>query len=462
MDHLLVELTKIVGAQHVLTDPELMVPYVTDWTRRWRGDAQAVIRPGNTAEVSAVVRTCRDAGVSITVQGGNTGLVGGSVPARHSDDVAGVPLPVLVSTRRLTRLDEVDQLAGQVTVGAGVTLGDLHKHAGAAGWEYGVDLAARDSATVGGTVSTNAGGIRVIAYGMTRAQVRGIEAVLPDGEVIEHLGGLVKDNTGYDLAGLFTGSEGTLGIITAVRLSLVRPTAATSVALIGVSSFGQALHLLHTAIESEVSVLAAEITDRTGMRLAMEVATLAWPLTGDHQFVLLLEVADGGTGGGFIADALADCDVVIGIDASTKKRLWEYRERQSEAFSVHAAKTAGGIAHKLDISIPLQHLGECADELRDRMSRYPQVDTFGVFGHLGDGNLHVEITGPDADDESVDFEVLSVVAKYQGSVSAEHGIGRAKTKWLDTSRSTSEILAMRAIKQAWDQNNLMNPGVIFT
>ena len=140
MNHLLVELTKIVGAQHVLTDPELMAPYVTDWTRRWRGDAQAVIRPGNTAEVSAVVRTCRDAGVSITVQGGNTGLVGGSVPATHSDDVAGVPLPVLVSTRRLTRLDEVDQLAGQVTVGAGVTLGDLHKHAGAAGWNTGLTL----------------------------------------------------------------------------------------------------------------------------------------------------------------------------------------------------------------------------------------------------------------------------------------------------------------------------------
>ena len=427
---LLSALARIVGPEHVVVDPQLIEPYVIDWTRRWRGSAIAVVRPGTTDEVAAVVRACVDAGISIQVQGGNTGLVGGSIPAIEGSTV-------VVSTRRLQRLDPVDDVSGQVTVGSGVTLGEVQRHARSAGWDYGVDLAARDSATIGGTVATNAGGIRVIAHGMTRAQVAGIEAVLPNGEVVEHLAGLAKDNTGYDLAGLLTGSEGTLGIITAVRLRLHRPTPATSIAFIGVDDYAEALRLLRAAVAPDVRLLAAEVVDDTGLDLAIAISELPWPWPNRHRLGLLLEVADGGTGDGFDADALAERDVVIGIDRAQQERLWAYRELQSEAFTTHAANTPGGVAHKMDISVPLTHLADCAEELRTRMLDYPAVAAFGVFGHLGDGNIHVEISGPAPDDDEVDRRVLSVVSAYGGAVSAEHGIGRAKTAWLSASRSES-------------------------
>ena len=455
---LMSELRAVVGADHVLVDPAVVEGYTVDWTRRWTGPAYAVVRPSSTEEVSAVVAACAAAGVSVLPQGGNTGLVGASVPAAEPGSLGP---PVILSTRRLTRIDPVDSVSGQVTVGAGVTLGDVHRHARAAGWEYGVDLAARDSATIGGTIATNAGGIHVIAHGMTRAQVMGIEAVLPDGSIVSHLAGLPKDNTGYDLAGLFTGSEGTLGVITAARLRLHRPYPATSVALIGVPTYDEGLRLLHDAPQPGTPVIAAEITDQTGMELAMRVSGLPWPLQERHALVLLLEVADGGTGQGFEEEALEGRDVVVGLDAVERARLWAYRELQSEAFSSYATEMTGGAAHKLDVSVPLVHLAACSDEIRRRMESYPGIVAFGVFGHLGDGNIHVEIVGPPADDENVDRLVLEAIGAYGGSVSAEHGIGRAKASYLSVSRSPREIAAMRAIKGALDPQGIMNPGVLF-
>lgn len=451
---LLAMLARIVGDDHVIVEPDLMEPYVVDWTRRWRGSALAVVRPGSTQEVADVVRACVQAGIPMQVQGGNTGLVGGSIPAAD-------PPAVVISTRRLRRLDPVDDIAAQVTVGAGVTLGEVQRHVQGAGWDYGVDLAARDSATIGGTIATNAGGIRVIAHGMTRAQVAGIEAVLPTGEIVEHLGGLAKDNTGYDLAGLLTGSEGTLGVITAVRLRLHRPHRAASVALIGVADYTEAMRLLTDAVVPGHPLLAAEVVDDTGIDLAIAISDLPWPWPSRHRLGLLLEVADGGTGEGFDAAVLDDHDVVVGIERGAAERLWAYRELQSEAFTTHAASTPGGVAHKLDISVPLAYLPACAEQLREAMLDYSAVEAFGVFGHLGDGNIHVEISGPAADDEEVDRRVLSVVETYGGAVSAEHGIGRAKTAWLAASRSNSEIAAMRGIKAALDPVGLMNPGVLF-
>lgn len=455
---LLDRLRTVVGPEHVLTDPALAAGYLTDWARRWSGPAVAVVRPGSTAEVAAVVAACAAAGVPVLPQGGNTGLVGSSVPA--ADPGAGGP-PVVASTRRLTRMDPVDTVAGQMTVGAGVTLAEAQRHASEAGWEYGVDLAARDSATIGGTIATNAGGIRVIAHGMTRAQVAGIEVVLPDGTVASHLAGLAKDNTGFDLAGLFTGSEGTLGVITAARLRLHRPHAPSSVALIGVQTYDEGLELLHTATVRGMPLLAAEIVDETGMDLAMRVSGQPWPLAGRHPLVLLLEVPDGGTGEGFDAEVLGDRDVVLGVDAADQARLWSYRELQSEAFSSYAAEQAGGAAHKLDVSVPLVHLAECSDVIRRRLDGYPGIVAFGVFGHLGDGNIHVEIVGPSPDDEDVDLLVLTAIGAYGGSVSAEHGIGRAKAPYLSISRGPAEIAAMRAIKDALDPQGIMSPGVLF-
>lgn len=444
------ELTSIVGADHVLTDPALMEQYVVDWSLRWRGEACLVVRPGTTDEVSAILRVCSGAGVPVVPQGGNTGLVGGSVPAAGG---AG-PKPIVLSTRRLDAIGDVDHLSGQLTAGAGATLGDVRRHAAAAGWYYGVDLAARDSATIGGTVATNAGGIHVVAFGMTRLQVVGIEAVLADGTVLSHLSGMLKDNTGYDLGALFCGSEGTLGVITAVRLRLHRPAGRTTVALIGCETYAESIALMGSAVAPGVRLIAAEVIDEQGMELAASLAGTSWPLERRHPLVALLEVADGGDASGFVG--VDDLDVVVGLDAAEQARLWAFREAQGEAFS------SLGVTHKLDVSVPLPRLAACCDELRGIVAANPTVTAFGVFGHLADGNIHVEMHGPDADDLAADLAVLECVARYGGSISAEHGVGRAKAAELHLCRSDAEIAAMRALKSAWDPQGLMNPGVIFS
>ena len=221
----------VVGEQ-VVTDPDVVASYTTDWTGRFRGSTVAVVRPGTTEEVAGVVLACRELGVALVPQGGNTGLVGGGVPLHEE---------VVLSLRRMQALEPVDTLSGQITAGAGVVLSELHEAAEAAGWAYGVDLASRGTATVGGTVATNAGGIHVLRYGDTRAQVLGVEAVLGTGSVVSHLGGLVKDNTGYDLPGLVCGSEGTLAVVTAARLRLVPSLPCRTVAVLAFASVSDAL-----------------------------------------------------------------------------------------------------------------------------------------------------------------------------------------------------------------------------
>ena len=447
-------LTAIVGDAHVYIGDDRVAPFVSDWTRRFGGPCLAVVRPASAAEVAEIMRACAAAGVPVLPQGGNTGLVGGSVPA-----ASGQQPPVIISLLRLTELGAVDGLAGQVTVGAGATVGDVQRHAVAAGWNYGVDLAARDSATIGGTVATNAGGIHVIAHGMTRAQVVGIEAVLPDGSVISHLSGMLKDNTGYDLAGLLCGSEGTLGIITSVRLKLHRPLGRTTLSLVGAASYADALALMSRAgVASESNapgsrLLAAEVIDAPSMDLVCALADLPWPLEQRWPVVVLLEVVDGGDGSGLPLDESADA--VVAFDAADQARLWAYRERQADAYG------AVGIVHKLDVSVPLPKLADCADELVALIGTLPDVTTFGIFGHLADGNMHVEIVGPLADDLRADLAVLECVAGYGGSISAEHGVGRATAAALHLCRSAGEIAAMRAIKGALDPQGLMNPGVLF-
>jgi FAD/FMN-containing dehydrogenase len=371
---------------------------------------------------------------------------------------------IIISTVRLNAIEPVDELSGQVTVGAGATLADVQRAARAVGWEYAIDLAARDSATIGGTVATNAGGIHVIAYGMTRAQVTGIQAALPltSLTLIDHLGGLTKDNTGYDLAGALTGSEGTLAIITAVRVKLHRPMGRTSLALIGTDSYDTALRLISSAVRPGIRVRAAELMDRFGLEITLGLIGQSSPLAREHEVVLLLEIADGGDASGFVADELSERDVVIAIEAANQEQLWGLRERHTEAYSAFCTQQGLPAPHKLDVSIPLERLADCARSLNDRVHVHPGVVAFGMFGHAGDGNLHVQACGPAADDESVTELILHIVAECGGSVSAEHGIGRMKAKWLPLSRSPHEIAVMRAIKGAWDPTGVMNPGVLFS
>ena len=236
------QLAEIAGSAHVLTDPGQLAGYVTDWTGRYQGQAACVVRPGSAAEAAAVLRCCAALGVPLIPQGGNTGLVGGSVPAPAGLGSPG-PAPVVLSTRRLTALGPVDAVAGQVTAAAGVTIAALRSQAGQAGFEYGVDLAARDSATVGGTIATNAGGIRAIRYGRTRSQLLGLTAVLADGSVLDDLAGLPAGTAGYDLSQLLAGSEGTLAVIMAARLRLWPAEPAAAVLLAGVRGAAEAAEL---------------------------------------------------------------------------------------------------------------------------------------------------------------------------------------------------------------------------
>ena len=453
---LLDRLRALLGEPDVLTG-ELTAGFTVDYTGRFGGPALAVVRPRSTQAVADVVRACAEAGVPVLPQGGNTGLVGGGVPAAGGagGGAVGIGAPVIVSTRGLDALAPVDALAGQVTVGAGTTLGDVQRHVRASGWEYGVDLGARDSATIGGTIATNAGGVHVIAHGMTRAQVVGIEAVLPDGSVVSHLSGLVKDNTGYDLAGLLVGSEGTLGVITAARLRLVRPSAPTTLVLVGADGWEDALALMATARGGQAPLLAAEVVDAAGVDLVCELTGMPWPLAERHPLVCLFDIADGADGSGVVLPD--DADAVVATDGPGRARLWTYRERLTEGYAALAGQR-GRPVHKLDVAVPLAQLSACATAIAAAVTA--RGDTVGLFGHLGDGNLHVQVIGLAADDPAVDDLVLGIVAAHDGSVSAEHGIGRAKVHALGRSRSPAEIAAMRAIKSALDPAGLLNPGVL--
>jgi FAD/FMN-containing dehydrogenase len=441
---LLSDLRAIVGEAHVLTDADLKASYETDWTRRFSGSAVAVVRPGSTDEVAAVVRACSGAGVAIVPQGGNTGLVGGSVPRGGE---------VVVSLGRLRSLGPVE--LGAVTVGAGVTLVALRAHAAAAGWAFGVDLGARDSATIGGMIATNAGGVNVLRHGPMRQQLLGIEAVLADGSVIQRLSGLRKDNTGYDLAGLLCGSEGTLGIITRARLRLVPPLPARAVALIGLASVEAAIALVDAARHDLPSLLAAELFFEEGLALVVAHGGLARPFTGRHGAYLLLEVADRDDPTDELLAFLGDRDdVVVASDAPGRRRLWELRERHTEAIA------SAGIVHKLDVSLPATRLAEFIGRIGPALQAGAPGARVILYGHVAEANLHVNILCPAADDETADDIVLDVVVEMGGSVSAEHGIGVAKAGWLERDRGAADVAAMRVIKRALDPLNLLNPGVL--
>jgi FAD/FMN-containing dehydrogenase len=444
-------LREVVGTQHVLVDADLRSQYETDWTRRFTGEARCVVRPASTDEVAAVVRACADAGVAITVQGGNTGLVGGGVPAGGE---------VLLSLSRLTELEPVDPLEAQVTVGAGVTLEKLQQHARPHGLDVGVDLAARSAATVGGLVATNAGGIRVVRYGSMREQLTGIEAVLADGTVVSRLVGLAKDNTGYDLTQLLAGSEGTLAVITKVRLRLVPLLAARAVALVAVDGAESALALLAAARAGLPSLSAAELFLADGLELVRAYGRLPAPFGEPYPAYVVLECAARTDPTDELLEVLGECEAVldatVASDANGVAKLWAYRETHTEAIS------AAGVPVKLDVSVPLRELPGLVGDLPATVSTVAPTARPIIFGHLGEGNLHVNVLDAGDHAEEVTDAVLRLVASRRGSISSEHGVGRAKARWLSLSRSSEEIAAMRRIRAALDPAGTLNPGVLLT
>ncbi len=411
------ELADVVGADHVLTDAGVRQGYETDWTGRFNGACEAVVRPANADEVAGVLAWAGANGRAIHVQGGNTGLVGGSVPAP-----TGKPL-IIMSTLRLTQ--PLDVAGRSLVAGAGVTLGEVQRLAHKHGLVYGVDLAARDSATIGGTVATNAGGIRVCKYGMTRRQVEGIEAVLADGTIVRRMSGLAKDNTGYDLAQLLTGSEGTLAVITQVRLRLHDPAAESVVAVFGVPSLAAALE--HAEAQGD-GLQAAEVVDAHGWREAHG------PDLGDSPWILVLE-SD-------VETAEIPDEALVALEKPDKERLWHFRESQAEVAQQL------GVKQKIDVAVPFDRLDEFTDGV------YAAHPAF-IFGHVADGSLHVELFDEGEDD------VLDRVVALGGAVSAEHGVGRVKTRAVVNDRGEATMAAMRALKDAWDPQGVLNPGVVF-
>ena len=457
---LVAALHAVVGPSNVLTDADLRATYETDWTRRFHGIAAAVVRPRTVEEAAAVLRTCGAVGAAVVPQGGNTGLVGASVPrAAAPRDERGSPRPqVVVSTLRLRDLEAVDEVAGEVTVGAGVTLGALQEHVRRSGWDFGVDMGSRDSATVGGMVATNAGGVNVLRYGAMRQQLVGFEAVLADGTIARRLPGLVKDNTGYALGSLLAGSEGTLALITRVRLRLVAALPRRAVALLAVGDAGQAAAFAANLRRRLATITAAELFDHDGMQLVLEHAGGEGPFREDHPRYLLVEVAARSDPTDELIEAVAALpsrDAVVASDEGGRRRLWLLRERHTEAVN------AAGVPHKLDVAVPIGRIGEFDVAVREAIRRVDASARTFVYGHVGDGNLHVNVLGPDPEDEAVDDAILELAIQMGGAVSAEHGIGVAKSRWLVVDRGEPDVSVMRAIKRALDPRDALNPGVLF-
>jgi FAD/FMN-containing dehydrogenase len=441
-------LAAIVGAAHISTDADVLASRCVDWTGRYRGTASVLVRPGDAGELASVLTACRDAGVCVTVQGGRTSLVAGTVP-EHDD--------VLLSTERLTDIGPVDRRERQVRVGAGVTLAQLQRIAASAELLFGVDLAARESATIGGMAATNAGGLRTVRYGAMREQVLGLDVALPDGSVVHRHSRVRLDNTGYDLASLFVGAEGTLGVITAVDLAL-QPIPAHRVT--AVCGFDELADLVATgrALRDIDTVSACELIDGRGARLATEHLAQPAPVPGD--WLLLVELAGDDDPTERLATALSTAPMcgppAVGVDGATQQRLWQLRESMAEVMGLF------GPPLKFDVSLPLSSIAPFTAEACTLVGQNAPNATPVLFGHVGEGNLHLNVLGCAADDEARIYgPMMNLIAAHGGNVSSEHGVGSRKRAYLGMSREAPDIAVMRSIKAALDPTGYLNPAVLF-
>lgn len=455
-DQFIAALTAIVGREHVLTDPDVRASYETDWTGRWHGTARAVVRPEHMGQVAQIIRLCGGEGVPIVPQGGNTGLVGGSIP--HNGEVV----------MNLRRLDEVrvDVRNNWIYAGAGATLASVQRAVAEAGFSFGVDLPSRDSATIGGMIATNAGGIHVLRYGSMRRQVSGLSAIMADGtQVHPRMNGLPKDNSGYDMAELLIGSEGTLGVIVRAHLRMVPLAKHRVTALVGLESVQEAVDLL-PRLRALPSLEAAEVMFDRGIHLVCMHTGMPLPFDPLPPVLLLVECADQRDPFDDLAAVLRDhLQVAVGVEREDRWRLWAYRERHTEAIN------AFGVPLKFDVGVHVWQLPEFVAELDDEIiGAWPDAIVI-IFGHLADGNVHLNVLPPESNEgilpelraptvAEVQSRVMRQVIGYQGAISAEHGIGAAKRKWLVEARHPSELKPLHAIKKALDPQGILNPNVL--
>ncbi len=457
---------QVVGDANVLAGDD-MAGYLTDWRRRFTGRARAVLRPGSTDEVAALVRLCVQHHVPIVPQGGNTGLVLGSVPDASGD-------AVVLSLARMKRIREVDAINDTLTAEAGCALQQVQEAAAAAGRLFPLSLASEGSCTLGGNLSTNAGGTAVLRYGNTRELTLGLEVVTAGGEIWNGLRGLRKDNTGYDLRDLFIGAEGTLGIITAAVVKLFAQPAARVTALFALDSSQAALELLALARKRcDASLTAFELVSEVCLQLVEKhFPALHSPFAARHPQYVLLEISDAESEAHATAllESLATAafertlvrDAAVASSLSQSSALWALRERISEA------QAAEGKNIKHDISLPISRIADFIASTDDELQRHFPGCRLVTFGHLGDGNLHYNVSAPagQPDEEflqqqpAVNRLVHDSVHRHGGSISAEHGLGALKRDEIRRYKSGTEMDMMMAIKRALDPLNLMNPGKV--
>ncbi|WP_417672088.1 FAD-binding oxidoreductase [Roseibium sp.] len=460
----------IVGPANTLTEPGDVLPYTEDWTGNFRGDALAVVRPANAAEVAEIVAACAKSDVAIVPQGGRTGLCGGGVP------IAGKP-SVILSLTRMNKVRSLDIAGRTVVAEAGIVLEVLQAEAEKHGFVFPLTFGAKGSCTIGGNLATNAGGSNVVRYGNTRELCIGIEAVLPDGSVINALAGLRKDNTGYDFKDLLIGAEGTLGIITAAVFKLFPKPAARATAFLSVASLEGAIEVLN-AIQDRTggAVEAFEYMPQPAIDVICRVfPDIRPPLEGTVETGILLEVAssrqsdareleDGSISLqndlmeilGELMEAGVIVDAMLAQSEQQRGDLWRMRE------SILEAITKAGPAYHLDISLPLANIEAFVREMDSEMQSLGFQPL--TVAHLGDGNLHYALAAAEGREwtslplDSAKEIAFGLLVRLNGSFSAEHGIGQSKLPVMSKLKEPAQIVLMRAIKTALDPNNIMNPG----
>jgi D-lactate dehydrogenase (cytochrome) len=461
---LLARFAAIVGERYAITDPADMAPYLSEERQLYRGRSPLVLRPGSTAEVSAILKLASETGTPIVPQGGNTGLVGGQTP--HNGEV-------LLSLKRLDRIREVDPTSNTMTCEAGVVLVKAQEAAAEAGRLFPLSLGAEGSCTIGGNLSTNAGGTGALAYGVARELVLGLEVVLADGRVLNNLRKLKKDNTGYDLRHIFIGAEGTLGIITAAVLRLFPRPRAVETAFIGVPSPHAALALLNLAEERAGGMVTSfELIPRIALEFAVRHAPPCRdPLDTEYPWYVLMELSSQARGGlrATMEDILMTAaerrllnDATIAESIDQTKALWLLRHHIADT-----QKYEGG-SIKQDVSVPVNTVPDFIAEASAAVEAIVADCRPVPFGHLGDGNIHFNVSQPVGADraeflkrwDDVNTAVFAVVAKYAGSISAEHGIGVMKRDLLPRVKDPVAFDLMRTLKRTLDPNGILNPGKV--
>ena len=467
MQEFLDKLLAVLGPDVVHTDAAIIEPWLTDWRGVYKGSAQAVVRPVSTEQVSQCMRLCSQYKVPVVTRGGNTGLCGAATPDARPDNV-------ILSLDRMNNIRVIDTIANTLVADAGCILGNLRRAAHEQDRLLPLSLAAEDSSQIGGNVATNAGGVNVVRYGMARELVLGIEAVMPDGEIFNGLQTLRKDNTGYDLKQLLIGSEGTLGVITAVALRLHAPTHVRSVVLAAVESEQQALELFRLVFGACGPRLQAFefFTDACLDLVLTHVEGVQLPFGDRHPAYVLIELADTANEqalGQLLEEVIGQAleqelcvDAAVSASLAQLQALWRLREEISEA------QRADGPHLKHDISLPIERIPEFVETAQVQLRKVSPDCRLFIFGHFGDGNLHYNVSRPEGAEKTwaADWEtriadvIFDEVMAYGGSISAEHGIGQLKRHAFLHHKDPLQLKLMRQIKQVFDPDGIMNPGKV--